>query len=222
MNLMHFLNLIDPITPILLSLGIIIGIFFFRNLSNGFRVVLGYLVMSLFIDLLSRYFGDYSYLKFNLFLIPIFGFLELAFISTLYYKYILHSKSIRLLLFIIFMLLLIVIEFVFFSKLFDAKSFQSFGRVIAESTIISLCMLYYWKLVQGKVVMRSDINILNAAVIIYYSICIIHDLFINFLVNASIHILAVFWAINFISTIAFYLVLIYLIWQDGKTRKILR
>lgn len=214
--------LISPIIPILLLLGIIIGIFCYRKLSKGFRVVLGYLIMSLFIDLLSRYFGIYSHFRYNLFLFPIFGFLELAFLSTLYYKYILHSKSIPLLLYIIFMLLLIVVEFVFVSKLFDGKSFQSFGRVISDSAIISLAMIYYLRLVQGKVVMRSDINILNAAVIIYYSICIIHDLFINFLVNASPHILAVFWAVNFTSTIAFYLILIYLIWQDGKTRKILR
>ena len=222
MNLMHFLSLISPITPILLSLGIIIGIFYYRNLSKGYRVIFAYLVMSLFIELLSRYFGIYSHFKYNLFLYPIFGFLELAFLSTLYYKYILHSKSIPLLLFIIFMLLLIVVEFVFVSKLFNGKSFQSFGRVISDLAIISLCMLYYLKLVQGKVVMRSDINILNAILIIYYSICIIHDLFYNFLVNASIHIIAVFWAVNFISIIAFYLILIYLIWQDGKTRKILR
>jgi hypothetical protein len=120
------------------------------------------------------------------------------------------------------MLLLIVVEFVFVSKLFDGKSFQSFGKVIADSTIISLAMIYYLKLVQGKVVMRSDINILNATIIIYYSINLTHDLFINFLVNASIHFITVFWAVIFISIIAFYLILIYLIWQDGKTRKILR
>lgn len=222
MNLMHFLSLLSPISPILLLLGIIIGIFYYRNLSKEFRVIFAFLVMSLFIDFLARYFGFYSHLKYNLFLYPIYGFLELIFFSTLYYKYILHSKSIRLLLFIIFMLLLIVIEFVFVSKLFDGKSFQSFGRVISDSTIISLAMIYYLKLVQGKVVMRSDINILNATVIIYYSISLIHDLFINFLVNASIQIIALFWAVNFISLIAFYLILIYLIWQDGKTPKILR
>ena len=222
MKIMHFLSLISPISPILLSLGIIIGIFFFRNLSNGFRVIIGYLVMSLFIDLLSRYIGYYSHFKYNLFLHPIFGFLELAFISTLYYKYILHSKSIPLLLFIFFMLLLIVVEFVFFSKLFDAKSFQSYGRVIADLAIISLATIYYLKLVQGKVVMRSDINILNATIIIYYSINLTHDIFLNFLVNASIQIIALFWAVNFIALIAFYLILIYLIWQDGKTPKILR
>jgi hypothetical protein len=219
---MHFLSLLSPISPILLLLGIIIGIFYYRNLSKEFRVIFAYLVMSLFIDFLSRYFGIYSHFKYNLFLLPVFGFLELAFISTLYYKYILQSKSIPLLLFIIFMLLLIVVEFVFFSKLFNGKSFQSFGRVIADSTIIYLAMIYYLKLVQGKVVMRSDINILNATVIIYYSINLIHDLFTNFLVNASIQIIALFWAVSFISTIAFYLILIYLIWQDGKTPKILQ
>jgi len=217
-----FFNLIGLTSPIVLLIGIIIGIFYFRNLTKGFRMIFLYLVMALIIDLLSRYFGYYSHLKFNLFLLPIFGFLELVIFSTLYYKYILHSKSIPLLLFIIFMLLLIVVEFVFFNKLFDRKSFQSFGRVIADSAIISLCMIYYWKLVQGKVVMRSDINILNATVIIYYSINLILFLFINFLVNASIHIVTVFWTVNLVALIAFYLILIYLIWQDGKTRKILR
>jgi hypothetical protein len=222
MNEHDFYNLITPASPIVLFIGIVISIFYFRNLSNGFRVIFGYLLMSLFIDLLTRYFGFYSHLKYNLFLFPIFGFLELAFLSTLYYKYILHSKSIPLLLFIIFMLLLIVVDFVFFSKLFDRKSFQSFGRVISDSTIIYLAMIYYLKLVQGKVVMRSDINILNGTVIIYYSINLILYLFINFLVNASIQIITVFWMINLVTLIAFYLILIYLIWQDGKTPKLLR
>lgn len=219
---MQFMTLISSISPILLSLGIIIGIFYYRNLSKGFRVIFAYLVMSLIFDLVYRYFGFYSHLKYNLFLQPIFGFLELVFFSTLYYKYILQSKSIPLLLYIIFMLLLIVVEFVFVSKLYNPKSFQSFGRVIDDSAIISLSMIYYWKLVQGKVIMRSDINILNATVIIYYSINLIHYLFINFLVNASIQIITVFWMINLITLISFYLVLIYLIWQDGKTRRILQ
>jgi hypothetical protein len=222
MNEHDFYNLISPTTPIVLLIGILVGIFNFRHFSKGFRVIFAYLVMALIIDLLSRYFGYYSHLKYNLFLHPIYGFLELVFFSTLYYKYILHSKSIPLLLFIIFMLLLIVFEFVFVNKLFDQKSFQSFGRVIADLSIISFCLLYYWEVFKGRVAMRPDISFLNATAIIYYSINLIIFLFINFLVNESLRIVNVFWMVNLISVISFYLVLIWLIWQDGKIRKILR
>src|ERR1035437_2040913 len=116
-----FYKLITLISPIALLIGIIIGIFYFRYLSKWSRVIFAYLVMSLICDFLARYIRFYSHLKYNLFLHPIFGFLELVFFSMVYYKYRLHSKSIPLLLFIIFMLLLIVVEFVFFSKLFDAN-----------------------------------------------------------------------------------------------------
>jgi hypothetical protein len=222
MDLPQFWNLIFLTSPIVLLIGIFIGIFIYGHLSKGFRVIVYYLVICLITDLISRYFGSYSHLKFNLFLIPIFGFLELVVFSTLYYKYILQSKSIPLLLFMILMLLLIVFEFVFADKLFNQKSFWSFGKVIADLSIISFCLLYYWEVFKGEIEVRDDISFLNATVIVYYSINMILYLFINFLVNENLRIVNVFWMVNLISMISFYLVLIWLIWQDGKTRKILQ
>lgn len=178
--------------------------------------------MSLIMDLISRYLGYYSIFKNNLFLIPVFGFLELAIISTLYYKYILKIKSVPLLLFIVTMLLIILYEIIIAPILPYRKYFFSIGKIIADVSVIFFCMYYYWRVFKWQIPIKSQYNLMNAAIFIYYSISLLNYLTINFLINEKLSIVTFFWVIRFISMILFYLVLIYLIWQDGKTRKILR
>lgn len=219
MEFLKLWSLITIVSPIILLTGVVIGVKNFTQLSNSYKVIVCYLGIALIVDLLFRYLGLYSHFKYNLFIIPIFGLLELAVFSTLYYRYILKSKSVPLFLLIILMHLLIIGEIVFVNKLFHQKSFQSFGKVIADSSIIFFCLLYYWQVFKGKIAIHSDISFLNATVIVYYSINVIIFLCVNFLVNENVRIVTAFWIINLISVTLFYIILIYLIWQDGKIRK---
>lgn len=212
---------VSLLSPIILLMGIFIGLYNFKHLSASLRFLFYYLVLCLAVDLLFRYFGYYSRFKYNLFIVPIYGFFELAIFSKLYYSHILRSRSNIFIAFIVLALLCVSSELLFINKLLHQKSFQSFGKVIADATIVSYCILYYWKIFNGSISIVKEYRYLNVAVLIYFSINLVLFLPINFLVNASMSIVFLFWVLNLVSLILFYLVLIYLIWQNGKTRKCL-
>lgn len=215
-------NYITFSTPLVLLIGIFVGLSCFRRLKPGGRLVFYYLAICLLIDLLSRYFGIVSHLKNNAFLLPIFAFLELLVFSILYYKHIFRSKSKFLLLFIVIMHLIVLLDVASLSKLLYQKSIFSFGKVIADVSILFFCMVYYWKLSMGQISIILEYTRLNAAIFIYYSINLIIFLSLNFLVNNRLSIVTFFWTINIVSAVSFYLFLTYLIWQNGKIRKILQ
>jgi len=214
-------NIISFTSPFVLLVGVLFGVLKFRRLKKSNKLLVFYLGFSLTFDLLSRYFGYIAQSKYNLFLIPIYGFLELGFLSVLYYRYILRSKSKYLLSFIVFMHLLILVEIFFGKGLFHPESFQSFGKVIADASIILYSIYFYLKIFKGQIPIRSEYAFLNAVVLIYFSINLIIYLAINFLVNAQFKLVVAFWIINLLSVIIFELILISLLWKDGRTRKTL-
>lgn len=215
-------NLISAISPILLLIGIIVGLKYINYLAPSWRLILAYLVVCLVVDLLYRYLGFYSHSKYNLFMIPIFGFLELSIFSVLYYKYIFQNKSKSLLIFIVTILLLILYEVISTLKSSHKESFHSYGKVVADASIVFFCLIYYWRVVKGQIPINSEYNFLNSVVFVYYSVNLLLYLPVNFLVNAKLTLVIFFWVVNLISMVLFYLILIYLIWQNGKTLKISR
>ena len=221
MNQGQLWNIVTFISPIILIVGVLLGIFMFKRLKKSNKLLVFYLVFSLTFDILSRYFGYIAQSKYNLFLIPVYGFLESGFLSVLYYRYILRSKSKYLLSFIVFMHLLILVEIFFGKGLFHPESFQSFGKVIADASIILYSIYFYLKIFKGQIPIRSEYAFLNAVVLIYFSINLIIYLAINFLVNAQFKLVVAFWIINLLSVIVFELILISLLWKDGRTRKTL-
>lgn len=209
-------------SPIVLLMGIIVGLLNFSRLVAIYRIVVVYLAICFVTDLLTRYLGAYSHMKYNLFMIPIFGFLELVVFSTLYYKHILRIKSKYLLLFIVTMLLLILSEIAFAPRLFNRETFHSYGKVIADVSVLFFCLLYYVQVFKGHIPVNSESSVLNSVVFVYYSVNLLIFLAVNFLVNAKLTYVVFFWVVNLISMVLFYLILIYLIWRNGKTRRIMQ
>ncbi len=166
-------NIISFTSPFVLFVGVLFGVLKFRRLKKSNQLLVFYLGFSLTFDLLSRYFGYIAQSKYNLFLIPIYGFLELGFLSVLYYRYILRSKSKYLLSFIVFMHLLILVEIFFGKGLFHPESFQSFGKVIADASIILYSIYFYLKIFKGQIPIRSEYAFLNAVVLRCFSINLI-------------------------------------------------
>ena len=202
-------SLVSSLSPITLVFGIIVGLWYLRYICDSYRLLVVYLAGAFIMDLLFRYFGFYSPLKYNLFLFPIFGFFELSVLSVLYYKYIFKSISKSLLVFIVFMLLIITFEIFSINKLLQIKTFYSFGKVIADVSIIWFCLLYYWQVFKGKIPVKSKYGALNAAILIYFSVNLVISLPLNFLVNEKLSVVIFFWVINLISILLFYLFLIY-------------
>lgn len=210
------------LSPIILLIGLVVGFYFFKSLNRISKNVLLYLGLCLVVDLIYRVIGYYSVSQYNLFVIPIFAFLELIFFANLYYRLILKSRSRILFIFIVLALMVIFSELLFIDRLFQQKTFHSFGKVVADLTVIVFCITYYWRLLTGKIKQVKEVSQLNATFLIYYSVNLILFLPINFLVNASINIVFLFWVINLVSLVLFYLVLTYMIWRNGKTQKYLQ
>lgn len=215
----NLFTLLTIISPILLLIGIIIGAYYRKHLNRCFLLLFGFLILGFITEILSRYLGLYSNLRYNLFLIPIYGLTELLLFSVLYYKYLLKSKNRLLQYFIVILIILILVDISRIGNMFIAKKFQSYGKVIADGGIVMLCLFYYWEVIKGKIKSTTEINILNAANIIFFSLSLLIFLSINFLVNANYDLVMIFWFFNLIIISLYYTTLILLIWQNGKTRK---
>lgn len=213
---------ITLISPIILILGIAIGIYCRKHLTGCFRLLLLYLILGFVTEVMSKYFGSFSNLKYNLFLIPIYALLELLLFSILYYKHVVKSKNRYFLYFIFVLLGLILIDLSRIGSMFNASSFQSYGKVIADAGIVIFCLIYYLDVVKGKIKPTFELNVLNAASLIFFSLNLIIFLAINFLVNANYGIVMFFWFFNLTIVCLYYIIIIYLIWRNGKTRKSLR
>jgi hypothetical protein len=214
--------IITLLSPFILILGVIIGIYYRKHLSGCFRLLLAYLILGIITELISKYWGYYSSLKYNLFLIPIYGLMELMLFSILYYKYIIKTKSKVFLYLILILLGLVLVDLSRIGSMFKASSFQSYGKVIADAGIVVFCLIYYLDVVKGRIKPTFELNLLNAASIIFFSLNLIIFLAINFLVNASYGIVMFFWNFNLVIVCLYYIIIIYLIWRNGKTRKSLR
>lgn len=214
--------IITLLSPLILLLGIIIGVYYRKHLNGCFRLLLAYLILGVLTELISKYFGYYSSTKYNLFLIPIYGLLELVLFSILYYRYIIRNRSKLYIYFILFLICLIIIDLSRIESMFKASSFQSYGKVIADAGIVVFCLIYYLDVVKGKIKPTFELNLLNAASIIFFSLNLIIFLAINFLVNANYGIVMFFWFFNLTIVCLYYMIIIYLIWRNGKTRKSLR
>ncbi|WP_264789307.1 hypothetical protein [Aureispira anguillae] len=115
---------------------------------------------------------------------------------------------------------LILLDFLFLCDLFNAETFYAFSKVIADLTIIILCLIYYWKVLKEEMPIDKELLLLNSGFISYFSINCFIFLSINFLINESLDLVTPFWTLNALSALFLYLFLTYMIWQHGKIQKI--
>ncbi len=221
MPLKQILVYISYASPLLLMMGSLLAAYHYKWLSKRFKVIGIYIFIALVIDIISRKWGFFTDSKNNLFIIPVFGFIELAFFSLLFYKHILKSKSKILKTYIYTALSLVLID-IFFNDYQEIERFQSYGRLLANLSIIFYCLLSIWNSIKGNIDSDKEAIILSFGALLYFSINLLVYLPLNFLINGSPDIIFYFWTINLLLTILFYALLIYLIWQNGKTRKHLR
>lgn len=221
MNALYtFLNYFSYLTPIVLLFTIVAGLLLFRQVSLHHRLLIVYLVVAFITDLLLRYFGFVSKRQYNLFIVPFFAFVELLIFGFVYY-HTFFSKATKILWIVLSFVVLLIVDALFFSHLFDAKKFQTYSKVITNFAIIAFCLLFYWQELKSDMPNRN-LLILNAGVILYFAVNLIIFSSLNFYVNAPMYLLAAFVILNILSAVFFYLFLIYHIWQRGKTPKPLR
>ena len=203
------------LSPIILLAGIILNVRRFKLISGWAKLLFIYLVTALITDLTGRVLAHYS--GSNLLLVPLYGFVELLIIGILYKKYMLKAGA--WLTYVLVIMLLLILADGYQVASVGRADFQSYGRVIDYACIMALCLYYFFQTMAAGT-FNKDKLILNSAILIYAIIDLLIFLPINFLINlrSDEDLRLIIWFIHFMLTISFYVLLIYMIWKNGRSR----
>lgn len=203
-------------TRIVLWIGVLIVLIQYPRISPFYRLIGSYLFLSLIVDIVNTYYETST--GYNLFIIPVYSFFELLLYSIIYYQYLLKRKSIVGFYALIICFLLIVLDALFLSDLFNAKFFTAFSKVLADLVIVVMALCCYSEILQGIRPYNKVVFYLNTVFLGYFLLNSLVFLSINFLVNASLNIVIPFWAANALSALFLYAFLTYIIWQHGNIK----
>lgn len=199
--------------------SVALGLLLIGRLNKTYLLILLYLILSLVTNELTIYFRENA--GYNLFLLPVYSFLELLIFSYLYLTVFIKHQQRWLVYFSILMHLLIALDLAFLTDLFNAETFFAFGKVVSDITIVVFALIYYKNVLEEKQTIEREYLVLNAGFVSYFALNLLIFSSINFLINESLSLVDPFWILNAASTLAFYLFLMYMLWQHGKTRKTL-
>ncbi|MGQ2982348.1 hypothetical protein [Flavobacterium sp.] len=218
MSFEEIIQHLPKLTPLLLIVGLILGLYSFKHLNGVHRTLLVYFILMLMTDLTGRVLQ--VYLGMNLILFPIYSFVEMSFFIYFYKKYFLRSKN-----FIIALLgttggLFIVGEFFYYFILndFNPRQFQPYSKVVDNFVVILIAMMFFYKKINKFEETKWDNFPLNIVIFVYFILNLIFLLPFNFLVNESSGLKFYFLSANTILTVIFYICLIYFILEDRNLK----
>jgi hypothetical protein len=215
MTFSHVLSLFTTIVPLLLVVGIVVGIYYYCFLPLKYRYLLAYFGICLLIDVLSRVAG--KLFENNLVLLIVFSLLELLFFYVFFRVCYFRRNVLKHTILVIAGCLYMMTEIFLLDKI-AASAFQSYSKTLSSFLILVMVIDYLFDSLRHKGNVAESIPEL-AAFIIYFSINLIFFLPINFLINVSSELKFYFWCINLVVTILFYLFLVREIWKNGSTQK---
>lgn len=219
MNIVLLSEIITYLVPATLLVGVCIGIFRYRSLSPAFRLMVIYLFISLFADIMSRvlaeYFGN------NLIMIPLFGFAELLLFSLLYFNRMLHKRRPILFFSVVVALVYILGESIALGSA-EILDFQSYARPIEALLIIVLGATFTAESMKSPKEIDPSLISLNTINIWFFALNLVFFLPLNFLITVQSEVKFYFWLANCIITLFYYLLLVRLLWKNGKTHPQLR
>jgi hypothetical protein len=208
------------LSPLVLLAGCVIGGITYKKNPAVSRWIFLYLLVSLALDILSRYWGKISSDKNNLFLLSVNGLIDLIFFSRLYLKFMGFSypKLVKVVTIIIgsFAAVSVVLR----GTKGGAPDFQVYDKMMCDGAIFVFALASMFDLLRGKEELRREIVRINATVLLYSALNMLMSLIMNFLINTGFKTIAgYFWVLRLGLVITLYLILIHIIWQTGKNRK---
>jgi len=213
MTYIEFLMAMTWLSPIILSVGVLVGFLSFRSLNIVTKGITIYLTVMLLVDLTGRIVGELF--NNNLFILPLYSLVELVLFVYFYNKYFLNKKYRILFAMNILAMIYIIWDIVTFSFT-SAQTFQSYAKVFDNFGIILLALTYcYEKLDQPNVAKWKNFR-LNIVIAVFFTINLIFFLPYNFIINDNAGIQFYFWFGIAITTIMFYIYLTTLVIQDSR------
>lgn len=218
MSFSQLLSLFTMIIPLVLVIGIVAGVYYYRFLLLKYRYLLAYLGICLLIDILSRLVG--KWLENNLVLLIVFSLLELLFFYLFFRVCYFRRKVLKHTVLVVAAGLYMITEIFLLNKI-AVTAFQSYAKTLSSFLILVMVIDYLFDALRRRGNVAESVSE-QAAFIIYFSINLIFFLPINFLINVSSEMKFYFWCVNLVVTILFYLFLVREIWKNGLKQKQLR
>nr|WP_294860762.1 hypothetical protein [uncultured Fluviicola sp.] len=214
---MGFYELLDYLTwlsPVALFIGAMIGCLRFASLENPYRILVGYLLFELCIDIASRIISWNG--SSNLIVIPFMNFAELLLFLGIYSMWL--SKKI-----IPFMVLALVVFVVFFARevqeirMLPIGDMQTYTGILEAFFIVIFALLQFMYSLKYPEQMNWQRFSFNAVVLFYFSMKLLFSIPLNFLVNEDSGLSLLFWFAYLFITLFFYSYLILTLWKNGRT-----
>ncbi|WP_413513136.1 hypothetical protein [Myroides odoratus] len=200
MTIFEFVTYVTYLIPLALVLLLIYSTL--KMPFSSYKIALiGYLTTCLLFYIGGELLGELK--GNNLILIPIFGVLELGWFIFIYYIRI-QQKKIFFLIIPTFLCLIYELITVNFNI---PEYFQSYTRFISTLSLFLLTLYYCYFLLRNKWKdYHSSFFLLNATLLIYSAFSCLYYLPVNLLINGSSENKFIFWFLNIILTLLFYLI----------------
>ena len=216
---MTFFKVLDFMTflsPLLLLLGIAIGMYYYKFLDTIYKVLLVYLIVSLCTDVISRIYGHFY--RNNLIFILVFSLTEAAIFSILYHNCFFEKRN-KLMLVLSSIAALYMVWEIGTLGTIQVRQFQSYAKVADSFLIIILAITYFFEKIGRNTAAEVEILKLNSIILIYFALTLIFYLPINFLININSDLKFYFWGANLLLTLLFYVFISWEIWKNGLNLK---
>ena len=182
------------------SIPLIIGLIFFLRLNFEQKILIYFLIVSILFEIMANKLATVAGSN-NLYLLHIFTVLEFSFIAVIY-RFVLKSwmSSKWIYGLIAFFVVFAYLNTLFFEKLTE---FNSIARAIEGLLIITLCLIYFYKVLTEMKIKRLESEPmfwLNTGLIIYFSASLFIFIFSNY-IEPSTKLSLTFWGIHAILTI---------------------
>lgn len=215
MTFYKFLDIFSYLIPIILSLGVAVGLYYYRNLNKEYRYILYYVVLCLVTDVTCRIVG--TLFKNNLLFIVLFSLFELIFF-TLFYQACLFKRKIMRYNIIAFVIAVYICWEISTLWSVNPLEFQTYSRVFSSFLIILMSINFLTERISNEK-QNNNLVQLNFIFILFFSLHLIFYLPINFLINVPSSLKFYFWSANILIIVIFYIFLSRLIWKNGLTQK---
>lgn len=217
---MNWISIVDSLTiisPLILSIGVIIGFLQKKNSGIAYRMIHLYLAIALIIDLLSRI----SFFRFphsNLILLPILNLFEIGIFTRIYRNAFAGSRRMLITFFGVILMLgyLVMIILALFHR---ADPLHAFNLHASSMGILVFGFMYIFDKFYHPELSSVPFFRLNGLLISYFSIKLLFYIPVSFFIHIRSDVKFFFWLLYLFFTLIFYVFLIRFLWKNGLTTK---
>lgn len=215
--MLKWLDYVSYMVFIVLALNVILYWIFLKNYTGYLKWFYFYLVLSISIQIIARWLANYEIP--NLPLLHFYTLLEFIVVSKFYKKVFVKEEVLQKWInYIIGIGSALIIANSLFLQPLDA--FNSNAKAFSQIMIIAYAIVYYFLILKDRMQASPVLNILNAAILLYYAGSFFVFMFSDLLLkNLDKDSQLLFWIFNALLYLVFQLMVIFAGWKAYLTTK---